>query len=244
MSNSDNPRRGAEFQRQVKEWFEKHYEGEFVLEYKIPIGEPKKDHKFDIVNPEKKIAIECKRYTWTETGNVPSAKMGFANEAAFYLSFLPEEYDKIIVLLKSYNSKREETLAEYYYRINHHLLGDVKVAEFDPEESAFRIIGESNKYSLSINEMLGNADIVATLEDVTDDSRYEVYLENAVRVIEINAQTTSNVSMVSIDENAEEVQTSSVNITLSSSVTEIPIKVKSEAGTIKTYYLRLLLYLF
>ena len=91
--------------------------------------------------------------------------------------------------------------------------------------------------NLSVNELLGNPDITATLEDVTDDSRYEVYLENAVRVIEINATATSNVSMVSISENAEEVQTSSVNITLSSSVTEIPIKVKSEAGTIKTYYL-------
>ena len=93
MSNSDNPRNGAIFQKQVKEWFQKQYGPDFELEKKIAIGDPAKDHKFDIVNEEKKIAIECKRYTWTETGNVPSAKMGFTNEAAFYLSFLPDSYE-------------------------------------------------------------------------------------------------------------------------------------------------------
>ena len=33
------------------------------------------------------------------TGNVPSAKIGFANEAAFYLSFLPNSFEKYIVML-------------------------------------------------------------------------------------------------------------------------------------------------
>ena len=59
-----------------------------MVEKKIPIGDPAKDHKFDIVSGDNSIAIECKCYTWTVTGNVPSAKMGFTNEAAFYLSFL------------------------------------------------------------------------------------------------------------------------------------------------------------
>lgn len=141
MSNSDNPRNGAAFQKDVLTWFEKHYGTEFELEKKIPIGEPAKEHKFDIVNAELHIAIECKRYTWTETGNVPSAKMGFSNEAAFYLSFLPEEYDKYIVMLRSFHAKRNESLAEYYFRTNRHLLGTIKVAEYDPETKELRVVG-------------------------------------------------------------------------------------------------------
>ena len=74
MSNTDNPGKGAEFQRQVQAWFQGQLGLGFELETKIPIGDPSKNHKFDIVNLEKRIVIECKRYTWTETGNVPSAK--------------------------------------------------------------------------------------------------------------------------------------------------------------------------
>ena len=147
MSNSDNPKRGALFQRQVRDWFQSNVKRSFELEKKLLIGEPAKEHKFDIVDEANTIAIECKRYTWTETGNVPSAKMGFTNEAAFYLSFLPDSYEKFIVMLYSYHEKRHETLAEYYYRTNRHLLGKIMVAEFNPENNQMRIIGsvESSK---------------------------------------------------------------------------------------------------
>ena len=141
MSNSDNPRNGAAFQKEVLAWFEKHYGTEFELEKKIPIGKPAKEHKFDIVNAELHIAIECKRYTWTESGNVPSAKMGFTNEAAFYLSFLPREYEKYIVMLRSFHEKRNESLAEYYFRTNKHLLGTIKIAEYDPGTKELHVVG-------------------------------------------------------------------------------------------------------
>ena len=138
--NSENPRVGASFQSKVADWFRKEYKKGFVVEKKKPIGNPPKDHKFDIVAEDGSIAIECKCYTWTETGNVPSAKMGFSNEAAFYLSFLPDSYEKYIVMLKATHEKRNETLAEYYYRMNKHLLGKTKVAEFDPEREMFILI--------------------------------------------------------------------------------------------------------
>ena len=144
-SNSENPKNGATFQRQVQNWFIRRYGQGFELETKIPIGDPAKDHKFDIVNLVKKIAIECKRYTWTETGNVPSAKMGFTNEAAFYLSFLPDEFEKYIVMLRSYHAKRNESLAEYYYRTNKHLIGKTKIAEYDPESDELFIIQNKNR---------------------------------------------------------------------------------------------------
>lgn len=143
MSNSDNPGNGAAFQRQVLEWFKAKYNTGFELEKKIPIGNPAKDHKFDIVNTAGTIAVECKRHTWTETGNIPSAKMAFANEAAFYLSFLPDTYEKYIVLLKSFHPKRNESLAEYYYRTNRHLLGKIKVAEYDPDQKELHIVGQN-----------------------------------------------------------------------------------------------------
>ena len=141
MSNSDNPQNGVIFQKQVLRWFEKNYKTQFELEKKIPIGNPAKDHKFDIVDITGTIVIECKRYTWTETGNVPSAKMGFTNEAAFYLSFLPDSYEKYIVMLHSIHPKRKESLAEHYYRINRHLLGKIKIAEYDPDQDILHIIG-------------------------------------------------------------------------------------------------------
>ena len=142
MSNSDNPKNGAVFQKQVQEYLIKKYGPGFELEKKIPIGEPPKEHKFDIVNYDLGIVIECKRYTWTETGNVPSAKMGFTNEAAFYLRILPDSYEKYIVMLKAHHQKRQESLAEYYYRMNNHLLGKIKVAEYDPVSNDFRALHE------------------------------------------------------------------------------------------------------
>ena len=144
MSNSENPKNGALFQCQVKDWFQTHFNTIFELEKKLPIGSPAKDHKFDIVDSANTIVIECKRYTWTETGNVPSAKMGFVNEAAFYLSFLPDSYSKYIVMLYSCHEKRKETLAEYYYRTYRHLLGKTQVAEFDPASNTMRIVGDGN----------------------------------------------------------------------------------------------------
>ena len=144
MSNSENPKKGALFQKQVLKWFQKNYNMPFKLEKKIAIGNPAKDHKFDIVNEAETIAIECKRYTWTETGNVPSAKMGFTNEAAFYLRLLPENIEKYIVMLKSHHPKRQESLAEYYYRTNKHLLDRIIVAEYDPKNDNLRIIGANS----------------------------------------------------------------------------------------------------
>lgn len=142
-ANSENPRVGKRFQIAVKEWFEKNTAGHYELEYPIAIGEPAKLHKFDIAEKNGKMVIECKCYTWTETGNVPSAKMGFTNEAAFYLSFLPDTIEKIIVMSKSYHLRRRETLAEYYFKTNRHLLGHIKIMEYDMDTKTMRMVGEN-----------------------------------------------------------------------------------------------------
>ena len=115
----------------------------FEVERKIAIGRPAKLHSFDISSLDESIVVECKCYTWTETGNIPSAKMGFTNEAAFYLSFLPDDTERIIVMLYAEHAKRNETLAEYYFRTNRHLLGKIKIYEFDLQTKEMRFVGQN-----------------------------------------------------------------------------------------------------
>ena len=137
MSNSEHTYLGKKFQEAVCEWFasESEYKGSFEMEVGLPIGSPEKDHFFDIVNKEAKIVIECKRYTWTETGNVPSAKIRSLNEAAFFLTSmepsLKDSYTKYIVMFKANHPKKKESLAEYYFKTYHNLLGDIILAEYD-----------------------------------------------------------------------------------------------------------------
>jgi len=139
-TNSQNPAVGKAFEAAVAKWFEHEYHSSFVSNYPLGIGQPPKLHRFDIVNIDLSIVIECKCYTWTETGNVSSAKMGFVNEAVFYLSFLTNA-ETYIVMKKAQHPKRNETLAEYYYRTNKHLLGYTKVLEYDLLSNVMRHCG-------------------------------------------------------------------------------------------------------
>lgn len=82
-ANSDNPRVGHMFQELSKVLLSEYYNKTFNVDIAIPIGEPAKEHKFDCVSEDKQYVAECKCYTWTETGNTPSAKMAAINEAVF-----------------------------------------------------------------------------------------------------------------------------------------------------------------
>lgn len=115
----------------------------FEIEKKIAIGSPSKLHRFDVASCDGRIVVECKCYTWTESGNVPSAKIGFVNEAAFYLSFLPDCVGKAIVMLHATHPKRNESLAEYYFRTNRHLLGNIKVYEYDEVTCEMKLVGQN-----------------------------------------------------------------------------------------------------
>ena len=139
-SNSENHKIGRRFQEKVKQWFEMNENAKFELEHPILIGNPAKLHKFDIADKSEKIVIECKSYTYTSTGNIPSAKLTTLNEAIFYFSFLPAETEKVLVMAYATHPKRKETLAEYYIRINGHLLGEVKVWEYNTNTGEMRMI--------------------------------------------------------------------------------------------------------
>jgi len=131
LPNSMNTAKGKDFQTKVAEILSQYYKVEFRTEYPIPIGTPPKVHRFDLVSSDLNYIGESKNYSWTEGGNVPSAKMGFINEAVFYLQHLPKDKKRFVVVRKDINTKRNESLAEYYFRTNEHLLNGIYVVELD-----------------------------------------------------------------------------------------------------------------
>ena len=140
--NRLNPAKGHNFQKKAAEILSRHFGVAFDLDYPIPIGDPSKDHRFDLVSRDLHYVGECKNYSWTESGNVPSAKMGFMNEAVFYLSFLSADIMRFIVMRKDTYHNRKETLAEYYYRTYKHLLKGVSIIEVDLDKKTLREINK------------------------------------------------------------------------------------------------------
>ena len=100
-TNDQNPRVGKEFQKMVCGLIEKETGSHFEMEVALPIGNPPKLHKYDCVSLDKKTVVECKCYTWTDTGNVPSAKLMGMNEAVFYMSYLEPDVQKILAVKKA-----------------------------------------------------------------------------------------------------------------------------------------------
>ena len=95
----------------------------------------KKPHNFDLGNFDERILVECKAHTWTESDNVPSAKMTTWDQAMYFFYATPTGYRKILFVLKDFSPKRQETLAEYYIRTKSHLIpSDVEIWEFDENE--------------------------------------------------------------------------------------------------------------
>ncbi len=130
--SKSNTHVGKEFESLVKNYFsskgvplQKNISIEIGINGKHP-------HNFDLGDHKGKILVECKSHTWTEGGNVPSAKMTTWDQAMYYFHASPEGYRKILFVLKDYSEKRQETLAEYYIRTKPHLIpNDVEVWEFD-----------------------------------------------------------------------------------------------------------------
>ncbi len=129
--NSENPKVGKEFENATLKWAEKYFDCGFDMEKAVEIGNPPKAHRFDLVSKDESIIIECKCYTWTKSGNVPSAKLATLDEAILYLRSVSYPAKKIIVMRMAQNEKRKMTLAEYFYEKKGHLLGDVALWELN-----------------------------------------------------------------------------------------------------------------
>jgi len=100
--------------------------------FSIPIGySEKKQHRFDLGSADPPILVECKSYTWTETGGSPSAKIRGINEAMLLFSLVPD-YRKILFLLKHMHTHRKISLAAHYIHTQGHLIASrVEIWEFD-----------------------------------------------------------------------------------------------------------------
>ena len=105
----------------------------FETEVWFAIGSPPKERRFDLASRSRSIVCECKAFTWTASGNVPSAKITTLREAAQYLLALPVDTAKVIVMNRSLRSSHLESLAEYFCRLNSHLLGPIHVLEIDDD---------------------------------------------------------------------------------------------------------------
>lgn len=100
----------------------------------IGIGKEKKERRFDLGSASPQVIVECKSHRWTSGCNVPSAKMTVWNEAMYYFHMSPKNYRKILFVLRHFNPKKEETLAEYYIRTYKHLIPkDVEIWEYDED---------------------------------------------------------------------------------------------------------------
>jgi hypothetical protein len=133
LANRDNPWKGSQFEKLALDFFRRlglHLQRRFTVD--VGIGLLKKPHKFDLGSATPPVLVECKRHTWTEGGNAPSAKLTVWNEAMYYFTAAPPKFRKILFVLKSV--RNGETLAQHYIKRYKHLIPyGVELWEYDPE---------------------------------------------------------------------------------------------------------------
>ncbi len=144
MDNSQNPARGAEFERQAQDILSEHFGVMLQRGCAIPIGDPAKEHRFDLASNDGKYVGECKNISWTQAGNIPSAKMTSVNQAVFYLTFVSDAKYRFVVMRRDTHPRHQETLAEYYYRTYQYLLGEIFIIEIDIETNAVKEFRKSS----------------------------------------------------------------------------------------------------
>ncbi|MDA8032016.1 MAG: hypothetical protein MPK62_13015 [Alphaproteobacteria bacterium] len=134
---SSNAQAGREFEAAAQKFFESEGLALFSkLKLSVGVAGRKKEHAFDLGCADQKVIVECKSHKWTESGNMPSAKITVWNEAMYLFALAPREYRKILFVLRDFHQKRGETLAQYYLRTNFHLVpDDVDFWEYDEKTS-------------------------------------------------------------------------------------------------------------
>jgi hypothetical protein len=139
---TSNTQVGIDFEALTYEYFNKQFPS-LKKPFLVPIGHiEKKEHKFDMGCPGQKVIIECKSHTWTESGNMPSAKVTTWDQAMLYFFLAPRGYRKIFVVKHDANPKTGESLCAYYLRTHPHVIPDeVEFWEVDESEKRFTRIG-------------------------------------------------------------------------------------------------------
>ena len=88
-----------------------------------------------MVSEDGDIVVECKSYTWTKSGNFPSAKISTAVEAIFYLSRIRPK-KKIFVFQDDFNN-RGESLVDTFVKRYDGVLDDIEVWAYNVGEKDY-----------------------------------------------------------------------------------------------------------
>lgn len=133
VGSVSNAHVGRDFESVALEYFR---QTGVVLKRGFPVrlgaASDKQRRLFDLGSESPPVLVECKSHRWTVEGNVPSAKVTVWNEAMYYFFLAPQEYRKILFVLRDFNEKREESLAMYYVRHYGHLIPrGVEILEYD-----------------------------------------------------------------------------------------------------------------
>jgi hypothetical protein len=138
-----NAHAGREFEADALAYFANEEGLTLSTSFPVSLGvnNLRKLHRFDLGCKEPAVLVECKSHNWTETGNMPSAKVTVWNEAMYYFLLAPKHFRKILFVLEARHARQPETLAEYYARINGHLIPqDVSIVEFNPITKSARYV--------------------------------------------------------------------------------------------------------
>jgi hypothetical protein len=130
-----NAHAGREFEDQACVFFAKTEGLNLQRNLSVPlgIGSLKKAHAFDLGSQAPPVIVECKSHNWTETGNMPSAKVTVWNEAMYFFHLAPPHFRKVLFVLWASHATKKETLAQYYLRLYSHLIPQgVSVIEYNP----------------------------------------------------------------------------------------------------------------
>ena len=132
LGSTSNSQVGRDFETAAQDYFRQ--KGSSLQKgHSVQIGvSSKKDRKFDLGSDDPPVLVECKSHTWTRGGNVPSAKITVWNEAMYLFLLAPQRFQKVLFVLRDFNERRSESLAEYYVRNYSHLIpDDVEIWEYD-----------------------------------------------------------------------------------------------------------------
>jgi hypothetical protein len=123
-----NTERGTAFQLRCRDALKQALNRDFELEARITV-EGGKVHSFDLATKERDIVGECKAFTFTKTGNTPSAKITTLREAVMYLRSLQGNVARLLIVKGDVHPTRGETLGRYFVRLNLNHLKEVTVLE-------------------------------------------------------------------------------------------------------------------
>jgi hypothetical protein len=138
-----NAHAGREFEADALAYFAEKEGLNLSPSFSVQLGvnNLRKSHRFDFGSENPAVLVECKSHNWTDTGNMPSAKVTVWNEAMYYFHLAPDNFRKILFVLEARHSRQPETLAEYYVRVNGHLIpSGVSIIEFNPVSKVARYV--------------------------------------------------------------------------------------------------------